>query len=157
MQSPTSFEHQASEPLIKKRILPKFIADPIDEHMDDAEESIIDRMQCALMALQEENNERDAAREDGLFERGADFEEQFELDGSSATLNVTSDEIFQFIWDFVMETEILRMVGNPQIMVRKEVEYFLTSDIEAILHLLEVALCTAIAICVAEGPAAMDD
>ena len=132
-------------PNVPRRILPKFITDPVVES-DEPETTLIDKMQCALMALQEEINERDQARKESIFERGADFEEEFEISYSSAVDNVTPDEFFQFIWDFVQKEEIFRMIGNPKNASRQDVEYLLGGEPETLLHLLEIALCSAISL-----------
>lgn len=62
-------------------------------------------------------------------------------DLSNAMLEVDVDEFFKFIWDYVKEEEIYKIIWATGSEIKREkVEFFLSSDLISIFKVLEIAL-----------------
>ena len=88
---------------------------------------LVDKMHRAVKALNEEV--------DSKF---------FDLSESNALLEVSADQLFQFLWDHVPNEEIYWNIGFfDQKASREEVETFLKDDPKNILFMLQIAVANA--------------
>jgi hypothetical protein len=69
---------------------------------------------------------------------------EFELDGSSATDEVGSDDIFDFIWEYITDhqRDIYRSIGTGTI-TRNMAENYLRNAPRDLLQILEISLVEA--------------
>jgi hypothetical protein len=126
----------------------------VTEELMDKLDDLIERLYRAKYYLEEEISERNLEKRlDGgevlsdkeVREYGSDSDDcpyEFDLSLSNATFEVDVDDFFKFIWDYVEEKEIHRIVGakGDTVITREKVEFFLASDPISVFKLLEIAL-----------------
>ena len=66
---------------------------------------------------------------------------EFDMNCSNATLEVSIDDFFKFIWNNVEERIVYGFIGpGPDEVTRERAQYFLRSDPVVLLEVLEIAL-----------------